>query len=92
MANSFVNIKIGGALLDETTLGALDSVIVDNAINLPDAFTAAFVDPEGKVLQSLSSRLGSPVEIAVSHEGSSEPETIMKGEVTSIEVDYDAAH
>src|SRR5437762_123233 len=92
MSSSFVAITVDDTLLDDTTMGLLDSVVVENALNLPDAFTASFADPDGSVLGSLSSRLGRPVEISVTQDHSTAPVPIMKGELTSIEVDYDAAH
>jgi phage protein D len=89
---TFVSMKIDGNPLDDKTLGCLDSLVVENAVNLPDSFTASFADPEGEVLRSISGGLGKKVQIAVTHAEEPGPVTILDGELTAVEVDYDAAH
>lgn len=88
---SFVSITIDGAPLADTSLGNLDSVVVEKALNLPDAFTASFVDPDGGILSDVAGKLGKSLQIAVSHTDESGAVTIMDGELTALEVDYDAA-
>jgi phage protein D len=88
----FPTIKIDGIALDDETLGRLDSVIVENAINLPDSFTASFVDEGGEILRSISGKVGHRVQIVVTHGDEPGPVTILNGELTAVEVDYDAAH
>jgi phage protein D len=90
--STFVSVKIAGSPLDEKTLGCLDSLVVENAINLPDSFTASFADPEGEVLRAISGELGKKVQIAVTHADEPGPVTILDGELTAVDVDYDAAH
>lgn len=88
---SFVTMKIDGSPLDEKSIGNLDSILVENALNLPDAFIASFVDPHGEILSAISGKLGKSVQISVTHEHESGAVAIMDGELTAIEVDYDAA-
>lgn len=86
---AFVTIELAGAPLPDATMGCLEAVVVENALNLPDAFTASFIDPDGSFVPVFASKLGNPVKISVTHEDEPGPVTIMEGELTAVEVDLD---
>jgi phage protein D len=86
-----VSINVDGSPLDATAMQGLDSILVENAVNLPDSFTVSFFDPDRDVLGILSGKLGTSFRIEVGV-GDAPPVPIMDGELTALEVDYDAAH
>jgi phage protein D len=83
------DISIGGTALSRELDGQLEEVIVDQHQHLPDMFVIAFHDPERDILGQLNAQIGSPVVIKVTPPGGS-AETLIDGEITSLEADYDA--
>ncbi|MGI8683979.1 MAG: VgrG-related protein [Acidimicrobiales bacterium] len=86
---AFAKIEINGTPLPDETMGYLDAVVVENSLNLPDTFSARFVDQEGALIPTFARSLGAPVTISVMHEGESAPVKIMQGELTAVEVEFD---
>src|ERR1700730_12926894 len=84
-----VEVKINGVRLPDAF--SCLSLVVDNAVNLPDSFTATYFDPDGDVLGTLGKHLGDSVRIEVGIDHSNMV-TLFDGEMTAVEVDYDAAH
>ena len=84
-----LKVKIDGMPVSDRH--ALESLVVDNAVNLPDSFVATYVDPEGEVLKEFSGYLGSSIRIEIGIDNGTQV-ALFDGEMTAIEVDYDAGH
>jgi phage protein D len=83
------DITIDGTLLSRQLDGQLEQVVVDHHQHLPDMFAVTFHDPTRDILGQLSAKIGSTVVIKVTPPGGS-AETLIDGEVTSLEAEYDA--
>ena len=84
------DISIDGTVLSRQLDAQLEQVVVDHHQHLPDMFLVAFHDPSRSVLGQLGVKPGSTVTIKVTPPGASSADTLMDGEVTSLEADYDA--
>jgi phage protein D len=82
------DISIDGTLLSRQIDSQLDQVVVDHQQHLPDMFVIAFHDPARDILGQLNVKIGSTVIIKVTPPGAS-AETLINGEVTSLEAEYD---
>lgn len=83
------DISIDGTLLSRQIDSQLEQVVVDDHQHLPDMFAITFHDPDRDVLGQLKVQIGSTVLIKVTPPGGS-AETLIDGEVTSLEAEYDA--
>jgi phage protein D len=83
------DISIDGTLLSRQIDSQLEQVVVDEHQHLPDMFAITFHDPGRDVLSQLHVQIGSTVVIKVTPPGGS-AETLIDGEVTSLEAEYDA--
>lgn len=86
---AFVTIEVGGSALPGDVMASLDTVLVENALNLPDTFVASFVDPKGSLVERFAAHFGEPVRISVTHANEPGAVAIMQGELTAVEVDFD---
>jgi uncharacterized protein involved in type VI secretion and phage assembly len=68
----------------------LEQVVVDHHQHLPDMFAITFQDPARDVINQLTVNIGSTVTIKMTPPGGT-PETLIKGEVTGFEAEYDAS-
>ena len=66
----------------------LKRTIVDTRLHLPDMFELMFEDSDNSVISELMVRIGSLVEIYGGSSGTPKAECLIKGEVTSIEGEY----
>jgi uncharacterized protein involved in type VI secretion and phage assembly len=82
-------VEIGGTALSEAMASLLELVVVDDHQHLPDMFAVTFHDPARDVISQLSVNIGSTVTIKMTPPGGS-PKTLIKGEVTGFEAEYDA--
>ena len=62
--------------------------MVDTRLHLPDMFELTFQDAENTIIEQLRVRIGSPVEVHGGSADASSAECLIKGEVTSIEGEY----
>lgn len=85
------DISINGTPLSRQMDAQLEQVVIDHHQHLPDMFVIAFHDPGRDLLGQLGVNIGSPVLVKVTTPGSSSPDTLIDGEVTSLEADYDAS-
>jgi len=82
------DISIDATLLSRQIDSQLDQVVVDHQQHVPDMFVIAFHDPARDILGQLKVKIGSTVIIKVTPPGGS-AETLINGEVTSLEAEYD---
>jgi len=66
-------------------------VIVDDHLHLPDMFLLAFRDAGHQVAKQAHLTIGARVKISVPGPGGGGAETLIDGEVTALEAEYDAA-
>src|SRR5438105_14481173 len=93
MAQSFhvwPDIQLNGSALSDEMEALLEQVVVDHHQHLPDMFAITFHDPDRDVLGKLNATIGDTVTIKVTPPGGT-PETLIKGEVTGFEAEYDAS-
>src|SRR5919201_1095721 len=84
------DISIDGTALSRQLDDKLERVVIDHHQHLPDMFMIAFHDPDRDILGQVHANIGSTVKIKITPPGASSPETLMDGEVTSLEAEYDA--
>lgn len=85
------DVELDGSPLSAQTEALLEQVVVDHHQHLPDMFAITFHDPGRDLLNQLGVHIGSTVSIKVTPPGSSSPETLIKGEITGFEAEYDAS-
>src|SRR5256885_11242000 len=83
------DVDIDGSALSGAVASLLEQVVVDHHQHLPDMFTVTFHDPARDVISQLHVNIGSTVTIKMTPPGGS-PKTLIKGEVTGFEAEYDA--
>jgi phage protein D len=83
------DVKIDGSDLPRQTEALLEQVVVDHHQHLPSMFAITFHDPARDVINQLNVHIGSTVTIKMTPPGGA-PETLIKGEVTGFEAEYDA--
>jgi phage protein D len=83
-------VEIDGSALAPDVEAQLDSVLVVDRLAMPDTFTLVFRDPGRDILGKAGLEIGKKVEIKTNGAASTTPETLIKGEVTSIETEYDS--
>jgi phage protein D/phage baseplate assembly protein gpV len=83
-------LKIGGQNVSEEFMDALDEVVVDTSLYLPDMFTIQLDDPALKWVDDSLLDIGKEVEISVEsgEEHSGESGLLMKGEITALEPNF----
>src|SRR6202165_926198 len=82
-------ITIDGTQLSGQLGQQLEQVVVDHHQHLPDMFLISFHDPDRDFLGQVGARIGSTVVIKVTPPGGSSAHTLIDGEVTSLEAEYD---
>jgi uncharacterized protein involved in type VI secretion and phage assembly len=83
------DLEIDGTPLSDEGESQLEQVIVDHHQHLPSMFAITFRDPDRDMISQLNINIGSTITIKVTPPGGS-PETLIKGEVTGLEAEYDA--
>ena len=84
------DIEIDGQAVSGKVETLLEQVVVDHHQHLPDMFAITFQDPARDVINQLTVNIGSTVTIKMTPPGGT-PETLIKGEVTGFEAEYDAS-
>ncbi|TMD48605.1 MAG: VgrG-related protein [Chloroflexi bacterium] len=84
------DIEIDGQAVSGQVETLLEQVVVDHHQHLPDMFAITFQDPARDVINQLNVNIGSTVTIKMTPPGGT-PETLIKGEVTGLEAEYDAS-
>lgn len=88
-SSSFL-VEIGGAPLPADVVPLLISAYVDDSQRLPDMFVLRFRDPQRMVLAKSGATIGAKAEVSVLVSGSSTPATLIEGEVTAVEAEFDS--
>jgi phage protein D len=83
-------VEIDGAALTPEVEAQLDSVLVVDRLAMPDTFTIVFRDPSRDILGKAGLEIGKKIEIKTNSTASKSPESLIKGEVTSLETEYDS--
>src|ERR1700682_3634920 len=83
------DVEIDGSPLPDAREGLLEQVVVDHHQHLPGMFAITFHDPSRDVITQLNVNIGSTVTIKMTPPGGT-PDTLIKGEVTGFEAEYDA--
>jgi phage protein D/phage baseplate assembly protein gpV len=84
-------VEIDGAELSPEFERQLESAVVIDRLALPDTFSLIFRDPERDILSRAGIEIGATVTISTAALRADAPEPLFKGEVTSIEPEYDSA-
>ena len=83
-------VEIGGAELEPDLAGLIDQVIVEDHLHRADMVVIAFRDVELDVIERAGIEVGKKIAVSAAAVGEVANEAIFKGEITSIEADYDA--
>ena len=81
-------VSINSIDLLPTVAPKLKRTVVDTRLHLPDMFELTFEDSDNSVVSDLMVRIGSLVEVYGGSSGSPKADCLIKGEVTSIEGEY----
>lgn len=84
------DITVNGNALPDDLERLLESVVVAQHQHLPDMFSIAFHDPSRDVLGRLSGDIGDPLTIKYTPPDGGSPATLMNGEITGFEAEYEA--
>ena len=82
----FPDVEVGGSPLSDTVV--LDEVVVEQHLHQPDMFMIRFRDLNRQALAQAGLQMGTDVKISGYAPGSQTAETIIVGEVTAIEGEY----
>ena len=84
-------VTIDGSRLPADVESLLVSAYVDDRLHRPDLFVLRFRDPERIVLAKIGVQMGAVVTLsAIGPDGAAPPQSLMTGEVTALEVEFDA--
>jgi len=82
-------IEIDSSKLAVDVDGQLESATVIDRLNMPDTFTLVFRDPQRDILERAKLAIGKRVKVSTGALTAEAAATLIDGEVTSIEVEYD---
>ena len=82
-------VKVDGSDLDPVAKASMESALVVDRLAMPDMFTLVFRDPDRDILGKAKLEIGKAIEIAATSQSDDAEATLIKGEVTSVEADYD---
>ena len=88
--HAWPDVTIDGSPLSAQVGQQLEQVVVDHHQHLPGMFLISFHDPGRDILGQASAKIGSTVVIKVTPPGGSSAETLINGEITSLEAEYHA--
>ncbi len=83
-------VEIDGAEIAADIDAQLESVLVLDRMAMPDMFTLVFRDPGRDIVSRAGIEIGRSVTISTTSVSADEPEPLIKGEITSIETEYDS--
>lgn len=82
------SVEVDGVALDAAIEPLLEQVIVDDFLHQPDMFVLTFRDVERTVVSDARLKIGSKVTIKATGVGGNAPESLIAGEVTTMEAEY----
>ncbi len=83
-------ITVDGMPLARDVSPAIERVLVDDHLHLPDMFAITFRDADHEVLGRTRISIGSEIEITGTAMGQTGESVLIKGEVTALEAEYDS--
>ena len=86
---SQILVQIDGQDLPADVVPLLISAYVDDSQQLPDMFVLRFRDPARIVIAKSGAKVASPVKVSVQTANSPAPETLIQGEITALEAEFD---
>jgi phage protein D/phage baseplate assembly protein gpV len=89
-ASSRPIVKVGGSALSDPAFAGLIGAVVIDRLTSPDMFELVFADPDRKALKDAGLEIGSEVEVEAETGTEGELLSLIKGEVTAIEFEYDS--
>ncbi|HET9648063.1 MAG TPA: VgrG-related protein [Microlunatus sp.] len=89
MTSSMCLVEIEGSPLPDDLVPLLISAYVEDSQRLPDMFALRFRDPERIVLSKSNAKVGSKIKVKVLVAQSSTPVTLIEGEITALELEFD---
>lgn len=89
--SSTCQVTVDGTPLPQDIAGLLTDAFVDDSQRLPDMFTLRFRDVGRTVVAKSGAKIGAKVAISVQTVDAQSPVTLMVGEVTAIEAEFDSA-
>lgn len=87
--SAVIKVSIGSGKLPEDAALALVDGWVDQGAGVPAAFQLTFRDPYRIMIKRLNASFGTPVTIETVADGQGVGDTLMTGEITGFEADYD---
>ena len=84
-------VQVEGSPLAADVETLLELVVVDDHLHLPDMFLLSFRDAAHAVARQAQLQIGARVKISVPSPAGGGTETLIEGEVTAMEAEYDAA-
>ncbi|MGW4560898.1 VgrG-related protein [Streptomyces sp. NPDC004561] len=87
--SAVLQVRIGGGKLPDDAVHALVDGWVDQGAGVPAAFQLTFRDPYRIMISRLGATFGTPVTIATVADGQGVGDTLLTGEITGFEADYD---
>jgi phage protein D/phage baseplate assembly protein gpV len=82
-------VKVDGSDLDPAAKSSLESALVVDRLLMPDMFTLVFRDRDRDILGKAQLEIGKAIEISATSQSDDAEAVLIKGEVTSIEAEYD---
>jgi phage protein D/phage baseplate assembly protein gpV len=82
VSNTF-NVRIAGRHLPETV--AIESIVVEDHLHVPDMFVLTLRDPAGETLPATGAAIGVPLEISLVSDAATSPVILITGEITALE-------
>jgi phage protein D len=86
---STATVKVDGSDLDAAVAASIESVLVVDRLAMPDMFTVVFRDRDRDILGKAGLEIGKAIAISATSQSDDTDADLIKGEVTSIEADYD---
>ncbi|KPI19705.1 baseplate assembly protein V [Actinobacteria bacterium OK074] len=87
--SAVLQVTIGTGKLDDDAVHALVDAWVDQGVGVPAAFQLTFRDPYRTMIGKLKATFGTPVTITTIADGQGAGDTLLTGEITGLEADYD---
>jgi phage protein D len=83
------SIVVDGWKLEPDVDSYVEQVVVDEHVQLPAMFAITLLDPAHDILDKSGMRVGAEVEVSLVGQGQSGDDALIKGDVVSVEGDYD---
>ncbi len=84
------SIEIDGTKLPDDIDAQIESAVVIDRLTMADTFTIVFRDPDRRILELAGCEIGKRVTISTASTTEDAPAVLIKGEITSLEADYDS--